>query len=235
MKPYFLFSLFIAIFAVIVGCSPLTEDQDLFVSQIISDYPELKDKQYEVAMITRIVDGDTYVTDSGDKIRLIGVNTPEISGKAQYYGREATEFSKKLLDNQTVYMFRDVSNTDKYGRLLRYLFIQNDPVMFNETLLKEGYANTMTIPPNVMFADKFVKLERESRLNNKGLWKENENPSVDQQKATCTQPKIKGNINSRNEKIFHVPGGRNYEATKAEEMFCSEEEAIAAGYRKAKN
>jgi micrococcal nuclease len=163
---------------------------------------------------------------------MIGVNTPEVFGEAQYYGREASNFSKKRLENQTVYLFRDVSDTDKYGRLLRYLFIQNDPIMFNETLLIEGYANTMTIPPDVMFSKKFAKLERESRENSKGLWKENKNSSSNQ--ANCNNPKIKGNINSKNEKIYHMPNGRYYDQTKAEEIFCTEEEAIAAGYRKSK-
>ena len=235
MKHYiYLFSLLISIF--LAGCSQpdsqLTKNKDEFVAQIVSLYPELKDKNYETDIIKRIVDGDTYETSSGLKIRIIGVNTPEVFGKAQYYGREASNFSKKQLENQTVYLFRDVSDTDKYGRKLRYLFIQNDPVMFNETLLMEGYANTMTIPPDVMFAEKFVKLERESKANNKGLWGENRNSSSTQE--SCTNPKIKGNINSRNEKIYHAPYGRYYSQTKAEEMFCTEEEAIAAGYRKSK-
>jgi micrococcal nuclease len=214
------------------GCSQpgsqVTEDKDAFVAQIISNYPELKDKKYEISTIKRIVDGDTYETSSGHKIRMIGVNTPEVFGETQFYGRKASDFSKKWLENQTVYLFRDVSVTDKYDRLLRYLFIQNDPVMFNETLLIEGYANTMTIPPDVMFSKKFVLLERQARENRKGLWRKSENAPA------CQKPKIKGNINSRNEKIYHVPGGKYYDQTKAEKMFCTEEEAIAAGYRKSK-
>jgi micrococcal nuclease len=233
MKHYLIISLLIFIF--ITGCSqPSNQDKDTnaFLAQIINDYPELKDKKYEIATIKRVVDGDTYETSSGQKLRMIGVNTPEVHGNEQYYGREASDFSKKRLENQTVYLFRDVSETDKYGRLLRYLFIQNEPVMFNETLVIEGYANTMTIPPDVMFAEKFAKLESESRANNKGLWGENKNSSSNQ--VSCLNPEIKGNINSRNEKIYHLPDGRYYDQTKAEEMFCTEEEAIAAGYRKSR-
>jgi micrococcal nuclease len=230
MKHYLLISLLISIF--MAGCSqPGSQNKDAFVAQIANNYPELKHIKYEIATIKRVVDGDTYETSSGHKLRMIGVNTPEVFGEAQYYGREASDFSIKRLKDQTVYLFRDVSDTDKYGRLLRYLFIENDPVMFNETLLIEGYANTMTFPPDIKFAKKFVLLEREARENRKGLWGKAENAENAQ---ACQQPEIKGNINSRNEKIYHVPGGRYYDRTKAEIMFCTETEAIAAGFRKSK-
>lgn len=230
MKHYLIISLLISIF--MAGCSQpgsqVTEDKNAFVAEIISNYPELKDNKYEIATIRRIVDGDTYETSSGHKVRMIGVNTPEVFGEAQYYSREASNFSKKRLENQTVYLLRDVSDTDKYGRLLRYLFIQNDSVMFNETLLIEGYANTMTIPPDVMFSKKFVLLERQARENRKGLWRQPEKAQA------CANPEIKGNINSRNEKIYHMPGDRYYDKTIAEKMLCSETEAMSAGFRKSK-
>jgi micrococcal nuclease len=229
MKHYLLISLLISIF--ITGCSqPGSQDKDTdaFLAQIINDYPELKDKKYEIATIKRVVDGDTYETSSGQKLRMIGVNTPEVHGNEQYYGREASDFSKSRLEGQTVYLFRDVSDTDKYNRLLRYVFINNDHVMFNETLLIEGYANTMTVPPNVTFAEKFVLLERQARENHKGLWGKSEDAQA------CQKPEIKGNINSRNEKIYHVPGGKYYDQTKAEKMFCTKAEAVSAGFRKSK-
>lgn len=230
MKHYLTISLLISFF--IAGCaqpgSQVIEDKEEFVAEIVSNYPELKDEKIEIATIKRVVDGDTYETSSGYKIRMIGVNTPEVFGEVQYYGHEASDFSKKRLGSQTVYLFRDVSETDKYDRFLRYLFIQNDPVMFNETLLIEGYANTMTIPPDVMFSKKFVSLERQARENSQGLWGKSENAQA------CQKPNIKGNISSRNEKIYHVPGGKYYDQTKAEKMFCTEEEAIDAGYRKSK-
>lgn len=67
-------------------------------------------------------------------------------------------------------MFKDVEDKDKYGRLLRYVFIEGQTTMYNEVLVSEGYANTMTVPPNVMFSKTFVKLEREAREQKKGLW-----------------------------------------------------------------
>ncbi|OAB40800.1 thermonuclease family protein [Paenibacillus glacialis] len=202
---------------------------DVFVTQIVKDYPELKDKEYEITTIKRIVDGDTFETGSGQKVRLIGVNTPEVFGEVQYYGQEASDFSKQRLKGQTVYLFKDVSETDKYDRLLRFVFIKDDPIMFNETLIVQGNANTMSISPNVLFTKKFSSLKREAQSKQIGLWGKDANTAIE----SCANPKIKGNINSRNEKIYHVPGGERYNETKAEMMFCSDQEAVASGFRKA--
>ena len=219
-------------FVLIIGLSACSAGEtDDFVQEIFEHYPELSGKTYQVETVRRVVDGDTFETAAGDKVRLIGVNTPEVHGKTEYYGREASELAKQRLEGQTVYLFSDVSGTDKYGRLLRYVFIEGDPVMFNETLLTEGYANTMTVPPDVTYAEKFVQLERTAREKQKGLW--NEQAQAEEAAPSCPEPKIKGNINSRGEKIYHLPGGRYYEQTKAEMMFCTEEEASAAGFRKA--
>jgi len=241
---------FLAIF-LLAGCASSDDSDDAFIRQIAQNYPELKDRAYETAMVRRVIDGDTFETDGGAKVRLIGVNTPEVGARAEPYGEEASEFSRKRLSGQKVYMFADASDKDRYGRLLRYVFIENDPVMYNETLLAEGYANVMTVPPNVMFAEKFLALERQARENQKGLWgaegeaeeggrtkaaagREQNGPAA-QLPAPCSDPKIKGNINSKKEKIYHLPGSPAYDRTIAEEMFCTEEEALAAGYRKAKN
>ncbi|MGC6588089.1 thermonuclease family protein [Paenibacillus sp. Dod16] len=234
MRNYFIF--FLLIFIFMSSCSQAENQRkqtDAFITQILLDYPELKDKKYELTTVTRIVDGDTFETESGQKVRLVGVNTPESFGKVEFFGKEASNFSHERLNGKTVYMFQDTGDKDRYGRLLRYIFIENEKTMYNEILLIEGYANTMTVPPNVMYSKKFVELEREARENNKGLWGEGSKEQV-LKNNKCAKPKIKGNINSKNEKIYHIPGGRNYEETKAEEMYCSEEEAIAAGYRKAK-
>jgi len=222
------------------GCSATpAKGGDDFAQRIFKPYPELKEQPYTVDQVSRIVDGDTFETKSGAKVRLIGVNTPEITnGKNEPYGAEAKDFAKQKLEGRTVYMFRDAGDTDKYGRLLRYVFIESDEVMFNELLVSEGYANTMTVPPNVIYAKKFVAAERAAREQNKGLWgiggadKADPAPASPLPAAKCDAPSIKGNINAKGDKIYHVPGGRNYEQTKAEIMFCSEQEAKDAGFRK---
>ncbi|UJF35260.1 thermonuclease family protein [Paenibacillus hexagrammi] len=223
------------ILLILTGCSTHLDSQtsspkDEFVRQILKNYPELKQKSVSTDTVKRVIDGDTFETNAGEKVRLIGVNTPEVYGEVQYYGREASDYSKKQLSNQAVYLFSDVGNTDKYGRLLRYVFMKNNPVMFNEILLMEGYANTMSVPPNVTYAKKFAGLERLAREQNKGLWS---GPVTSPSPTpSCKEPKIKGNINARNEKIYHVPGGRYYDQTHAEMMFCTEEDAVAQGFRK---
>lgn len=230
MKIYLYIALLFSIF--ISGCSAnigdsVAQDKDSFIIQVVRDYPELKDKEYEVTTIKRVVDGDTFVTGSGQKVRMIGMNTPEVFGEAQYYGQEASDFSKQRLESKTVYLFKDVSDTDKYDRLLRFVFLEDDSVMFNETLIVEGYANTMSLPPDVLFTKKFSLLKREAQDNQVGLWGKQDTVK------SCNNPKIKGNINSRNEKIYHVPGGESYNETQAEMMFCTDQEAVASGFRKA--
>jgi micrococcal nuclease len=231
MRTYLYFILVLAMF--ISGCIPTenmgSENQEPFASQIFKDYPELLDREYEITVIKRIVDGDTFVTSSGQKVRMIGVNTPEVFGEAEYYGQEASNFSKQQLVGQTVYLFKDVSDTDKYDRWLRFVFIKEDPIMFNETLIMEGYANTMSLSPDVLLTKKFSLLKREAQDDRIGLWSTAD--SADS--LSCDDPKIKGNINSRNEKIFHIPGGEQYNATNAEVMFCTNEEAKDSGFRQA--
>lgn len=229
MRTYLYIILVLSI--LISGCidmgNVVVEDGDSFTSQIVKNYPELLDKEYEIEVIKRVVDGDTFVSVSGHKVRMIGMNTPEVFGEAQYYGQEASDFSKQRLEGQTVYLFKDVSETDQYDRWLRFVFIEDDPIMFNETLIMEGYANTMSLSPDVLFTKKFSQLKREAQNNGIGLWGEADSiPS-------CDNPQIKGNINSRNDKIFHIPGGERYNETKAEVMFCTDQEAIASGFRQA--
>ncbi|MFC5532325.1 thermonuclease family protein [Cohnella yongneupensis] len=229
------------------GCADKTqviEEVVPDIDAIYDRYPELEGKQAEEAVVKRVVDGDTFETDGGDKVRLIGVNTPEKYGKVEYFGVEASAFSERMLKGKSIYLFKDVSETDRYGRLLRFVFIQGETTMYNETLLNEGYANVMTYAPDVTFAKKFLKLEQQARSGNVGLWNDGE-AGAEPDKAehteaspadapSCEQPLIKGNIKSGGkEKIYHVPGGSSYNATKAEVMFCTEEEAVAAGFRKA--
>src|SRR5690606_32531006 len=123
-----------------------------------------------------VVDGDTFELGSGEKVRLIGVNTPEIfNGKNEVFGQEAKRLAEEVLEGKEVYVFADAGDTDRYGRWLRYVFLRDgsDSMMFNERLLYEGYANVMSIAPNVIFADYFAAVERKAREHSRGLWAEN--------------------------------------------------------------
>lgn len=127
--------------------------------------------------VKKISDGDTFWiyngTSEGEKIRLIGVDAPESKNvfkkKKGYFGTEAKEYLTNLLKGKRVKLEYDVDRKDQYGRTLAYVYLE-DGTFVNATLVKNGYAMVMTIPPNVKFADEFVKLQQEARENNRGLW-----------------------------------------------------------------
>ena len=133
---------------------------------------------YEATFV-RAKDGDTYVvTYNGEDItvRLIGVDTPE-SVAPSTYSKENTEEGKEVSDivkdtimkNDKLYLEFDVSPTDKYGRTLAYVYFE-DGTMVQNWLLSKGYARTMTIPPNVKYADHFTEVQSIAAENKVGLW-----------------------------------------------------------------
>ncbi len=128
-------------------------------------------------LVTRVVDGDTIEIDyngSKEKLRLIGIDTPESvhpeASKNVEFGKIATEFTKEALENKEVVLEFDVSKRDRYGRLLAYVWI--DGIMFNKTLIESGIALVTTYPPDVKYAEEFVKLQEQARKNKLGLWAE---------------------------------------------------------------
>jgi len=126
--------------------------------------------------VVRVVDGDTiYVqlADRVEKIRYIGVNTPEIHHPIKGEepgGREAAAMNRRLVGGRPVRLELDVRSRDRYGRLLAYVWLGD--TMVNAELVRRGYAQVMTVPPNVRYQDLFVKLQREARDAGRGLWRE---------------------------------------------------------------
>ena len=120
--------------------------------------------------VVRVVDGDTVVLRVAGKSRLIGVDTPEVFGGRECYGREASAFAKRILrPGLRVGVERDVEQRDRYGRTLLYLLLP-DRRSFNELLVSEGIAVPLTIPPNVRHAERFRSLARRAREREAGLW-----------------------------------------------------------------
>lgn len=123
--------------------------------------------------VERVVDGDTFqIAEGKEKVRMIGIDTPESvkpGEEPEPFGKEAAEYTKKVLSGQKVRLVMDVQERDKYGRLLAYVYLK-DGTFVNALLVKEGYAKTFTVPPNVAHAEEFVQLEREARSGKKGLW-----------------------------------------------------------------
>ncbi|MBI2036522.1 thermonuclease family protein, partial [Candidatus Microgenomates bacterium] len=125
----------------------------------------------EEVLVKRVVDGDTVELENGQRVRYIGIDTPETIDPrkpVQCFGKEASEFNKKLVEGKLVRLEKDVSETDKFGRLLRYVFV--DSVFVNDYLVRQGYAHVSTFPPDVRYQQQFVEAEREARENNRGLW-----------------------------------------------------------------
>jgi micrococcal nuclease len=136
-----------------------------------------KDSQY--LPVKRVVDGDTFWVDDGSvkglKVRLIGVDAPESRNVFKkvigYFGKESTQYLTSLIAGKKVRLEYDVDSLDQYGRTLAYVYLQNGTFV-NAEFVKQGYAMVMTVPPNVKYAEKFVKLERRARNRNRGLWNE---------------------------------------------------------------
>lgn len=125
--------------------------------------------------VTRVIDGDTFAVklkDKEERVRLIGVDTPETKGpgkEQEPYGVEAKDFTRRLLQGKQVRLELDVREKDGHGRILAYAYL-SDGTLVNAKLIQEGYARVMTVPPNVRFADLFLQLEREARADRRGLW-----------------------------------------------------------------
>lgn len=124
--------------------------------------------------VVRVVDGDTIRVRIGqrvEKVRYIGVNTPEIHHPRKGEepgGRAALAVNRELVDGRAVRLETDVQARDRYGRLLAYVWAGE--TMVNAELVRRGYAQVMTIPPNVRHQALFVKLQRDAREAGRGLW-----------------------------------------------------------------
>ncbi len=126
----------------------------------------------EEHLVTKVIDGDTIVLDNGEVVRYIGIDTPEIrahsKGGPDCYALEAKVRNKELVLNKKVRLVKDVSNRDRYHRLLRYVYVGD--TFINETLVREGYAKVATYPPDVKYVDLFRQAEQEARQRGRGLW-----------------------------------------------------------------
>lgn len=204
--------------------------------------------------VLRVIDGDTIeVLYEGKKrsVRYIGVDTPETvhpSKPTGCFGAEAAAYNHSLVAGLMVTLERDISDVDKYGRLLRYVYV--DEKMVNLALVEGGYAQVVTYPPDVRHIDIFRRAETVAREAGRGLWGSvcagEYEPRLEMMDGSGQQPidatcVIKGNISqTTGERIYHYPGCEYYEPTRinettGERWFCSEQEAVAAGWRKALN
>jgi len=179
-------------------------------------------------LVTHVTDGDTIGVGRGwryEKVRLIGVDTPETvhpEKPVEFFGPEASEFTKKQLEGKKLHLeFEPPTQYDDYGRLLAYVFL-TDGTLFNVEIIKQGYARVIAPSPFHRYKE-FRLHENEARVAGVGLWSG---------KDICKE--IVGNKRS---KIYRLAGDAGCDRVKEENRvyFDTEENAIKAGYRRGKN
>lgn len=150
----------LALVAALCGCAERDSGAD----------PARAPRDTTTARVTKNTDGDTLRLSGIGRVRLIGVDTPEVYGGVECYGREASAFTERVLPPGTRVRYRlGVEPRDRYGRALAYVWL-SDGRFYNLMLVERGYAQVLTIPPNVDYADRFVAAQRRARAAERGLW-----------------------------------------------------------------
>lgn len=207
--------------------------------------------------VSKIIDGDTIEIDldgKAERVRMIGINTPESvdpNRPVECLGKEAALEARKLLEGKQIRLKADISqdDRDKYNRLLRYVWTK-EGLFYNLEILKRGLAKEYTYQKAYDYQQEFRAAETAAKNANKGLWSK----TACEQQKTIAQPKIlgiktvaeknlcdiKGNINYKKQKIYHLPSCRDYKKTTInpennDRWFCTEDEARKSGFRKAYN
>ncbi len=188
----------------------------------------------EWGFISRVIDGDTVVLASGERVRYIGIDAPELGspGRGGILALKATELNRRLVLGLKVWLERDIRERDRYGRLLRYVFLapgDEKPKLFlNAELIRLGLARALPLTPDLRYVRLFQRLEKEALEQRRGIWSDGGSKGEGQLSSPLP---ILGNTRTR---IYHRPGGRFYQKIHRSlyrVLFKSEEEAEAAGYR----
>jgi len=198
-------------------------------------------------LVLEVIDGDTFKIDNDQRVRILGINSPE---RGECYYNEAKEELKKLIEGKIVKLEKDIENVDKYGRLLRYVILEKEGennLLINDYLVREGFAFDYHKSPNNKYHDLLVTARESAKKENKGLWQNcnyreaEENLRSQDEKPNNPDCVIKGNISEKGYgKTYLIPGCDNYnnvkiDTSRGEEFFCTETEAEKAGFRKATN
>lgn len=254
-----------------VFAQPVDWDNDGRVAIVGEGYVPANplEQVFESAQVVSVVDGDTLIVDRGhgaERLRLILVDTPETvhpNKGVQPFGPEASAYTTNALTGRTVYLEKDVSETDRYQRLLRYVWLERPSSatptvdemrtkLFNAQLLLAGMATVAVFPPDVKYRDTFDTFAEEARLANAGLWSlgtssaDTPSPSPAPSEPGGIAPAVQDRqpawqqadgriIANTNSMIYHLPGGRDYRKVLAKNalFFHTEAEAQAAGFRRA--
>ncbi len=115
-----------------------------------------------------MIDGDTITIEGGYRVRYIGIDAPEIHPQAEPFGSEAWQANRKLVEGKEVRLERDVSETDKYGRLLRYVWV--DDILVEAELVRQGLARAKAYPPDTKYQEYLEQMQAEARETGRGMW-----------------------------------------------------------------
>lgn len=177
MSPVKKLSIITALFLVsLLGIVIILEKNPIYINQ--ENFPEVKgaytvNTEVYKYKITRVIDGDTIELENGEVVRYIGINTPETYGKKECYGKEAKEYNIELVENKNVRIEKDKSERDKFGRLLRYVYVWNGEkeIFVNADLVEKGFAEAIAYKPDTSRHTYLENLEREAKKEDIGIWK----------------------------------------------------------------
>ena len=122
----------------------------------------------DTTTVTRVIDGDTIIIGTGQRVRYIGIDTPEIYPQPEAGGMEAWQANRQLVEGKKVSLERDVSETDRHGRLLRYVYV-ND-ILVNAELVRLGLAEARAYLPDTRYQELLEQLEAEAKHVGRGMW-----------------------------------------------------------------
>jgi micrococcal nuclease len=120
----------------------------------------------DTVAVVRVIDGDTIVIDGGDHVRYIGIDSPETD---EFYYSEASQLNTDLVAGKKVRLESDVTDKDKYGRLLRYVYVGD--IFVNAEMVRQGCAWSTAYPPDVKYQVYLEAMEKEARESERGFWK----------------------------------------------------------------
>jgi micrococcal nuclease len=184
----------------------------LFISNIVHG------KEY---VVRKVIDGNTIQLDTGEIVKYIGIETPELNlkeGGSEFFAKQASRYNQKLVFMKKVRLEFDKEREDNDGRMLAYVFVKK--MFVNAELIKLGYARTHIIPPNDKYKDIFLDYEKKAKQSEKGLWQETKKD---------TETSYIGNKRSY---TFHRPSCENVDKIpeKSKIIFRSRADAIKIGF-----
>ena len=168
------FIFFLFVFLLVLNINKITFTPTISSTATPTPFPK------QLVKLSYVIDGDTIIVDGNKKIRYIGINTPELKTQTtpdECFAREALDENKKLFQNRQIFLEKDVSETDKYKRLLRYVWVgdpstsSGEAIFVNDYLVRQGFAQVSTFPPDVKYQQQFLDAQKEAQENNRGLWK----------------------------------------------------------------